>query len=59
MENFGQNIGYAVMIIIAQIIGAFLGCISSFLAQYEEGKTGKAKLTPGIANLKPHGLTID
>jgi len=32
MENFGQNIGYAIMIIIAQIIGAFLGCCSSFLA---------------------------
>ena len=35
MENFAQNIGFASMIIIAQILGAFLGCVSSFLAQYE------------------------
>ena len=31
-DNFGSNLVYAIMIIIAQIIGAILGCFSAWLA---------------------------
>ena len=57
MDNIGQNLPFALMIILSQIIGAFLGCLSSFLAQYEP--EGKNKLQPGIATLKPFGTTIE
>ena len=47
----GQNIKFAVMIIISQIIGAILGCVSTWMAQYKDPITGALK--PGIGHLAP------
>lgn len=45
-----RNLPFALMIILSQIIGAILGCVSTYLAQYKD-KTGA--LTPGIGHLAP------
>ena len=49
-KNMGRNIKFAIMIILAQIIGAILGCCSSYLAEFNDPVKG---LQPGIAHLAP------
>ena len=46
-----RNVPFALMIILSQIIGAVLGCVSTYLAQYKDPKTNE--LTPGIGHLAP------
>ena len=60
-KNLGRNIVFAAMIILAQIVGAILGCMSSYLAQYYNNDVKgvnmnpkyKLGLNPGIAHLAP------
>lgn len=52
-ENFGLNAGYAAMIILAQVIGGALGCVSAWLAQVGMTTGDVTILKPGIANLAP------
>jgi len=49
-KNMSRNIIFAIMIILAQIIGAILGCMSAHLAQFEDEN---GILQPGIAHLAP------
>merc|ERR1712127_648190 len=46
-KNLGRNIIFAVMIILAQIVGAILGCMSSYLAQYSNADATNTHLKLG------------
>ena len=54
-ENLGSNIGFAIQIIMAQIVGACIGCLSVYLATYTEIVHHKHEILPKIAILAPNG----
>ena len=54
-EKFGDNIGFALMIMGSQIIGAFVGCGCAFAASYSSDGVGPDAFIPAIAFLAPYG----
>ena len=49
-QNFRKNIGFALMLMVVQILGGFAGCFASWLSTYENAE---GELVPQIFVLKP------
>ena len=54
-----MNLPYAIVIIVAQLVGATAGCLSTMYSQYylPADANSFTKLHPGIATLKPNNAS--